>query len=449
MIPNHQSGNSNGHAAAEGKTEHARNDLSVFNEHESEVRSYVRSFPTVFEKARGSHLIDETGRVYIDFFSGAGALNYGHNNPKIKEGLLEYLSGDGITHSLDMATEAKRDFITTFRDVILKPRHLDHKLLFPGPTGTNAVEAALKVARKAKKRTFVWGFQGGFHGMTIGSLAITANKMKRGGAGMPLCHTRLLPFDGEEVNGVESLEYIESQLKIAKESHSLPAAIALETVQCEGGVRVASSGWLRRISELCREYDVVFIVDDIQAGCGRTGRFFSFEEAGVVPDIICLSKSLSGLGIPFAVVLLRPGLDVFQPGEHNGTFRGHNLAFITATRALEFWADPAFQRMVEAKGLLLRDRLEKMVENVDGAHVRGRGLVQGIVFEDESLPGKIGGACFERGVVIETAGPNDEVLKFLPALTMDVALLEKGLDVVAEAMEAVVPQMTLTTGGDV
>lgn len=418
----------------------SHNPLQVFEDHESEVRSYVRSFPTVFESARGSELFSEDGETYLDFFSGAGALNYGHNHPKLKQRLVEYLLTDGITHSLDMATEAKRNFIMKFQDVVLKPRRLDYKLLFPGPTGTNAVEAALKLARKATGRDLVWGFRGGFHGMTLGSLAITSNQMKRDGAGQELTHTRLMPFDGDQEGGLESLPFIEQELERCAKEGRLPAAIVLETVQCEGGVRVARPDWLRGIERVARNHGVLFVVDDIQAGCGRTGKFFSFEEVGCKPDIVCLSKSLSGLGIPFALVLLDERLDVFSPGEHNGTFRGHNLAFVTATEALEFWADTRFQRSVEAKALLLRDRLEALAESHDDVemHVRGRGLVHGLVFEEAEIAGEVASECFEHNLVIETAGHQDEVLKFLPALTMDVASLERGLDIVEKSLRSVV-----------
>lgn len=415
--------------------------LHVFDTHESEVRSYVRTFPTVFERARGSRMYAEDGKAYLDFFSGAGALNYGHNHPELKQALLDYLVADGITHSLDMATCAKRRFIERFQSVVLAPRRLDYKLMFPGPTGTNAVEAALKIARKVTGRRTVYGFRGGFHGMTLGSLAITSNKSKRAGAGQPLDHTRLLPFDGDTQDGLESLAYLERELGRAAECGALPAAIVLETVQCEGGVRVADADWLRGVARACHAHEVLLVVDDIQAGCGRTGSFFSFDGLGVVPDIVCLSKSLSGLGIPLSLVLLRAELDVFSPGEHNGTFRGHNLAFVTATRALDFWADRGFERSVQAKALLLRHRLEALAESHDVIKtVRGRGLVQGLVFEDASLAGAVSHACFERQLVIETAGHEDQVLKFLPALTMDVASLEEGIQIVEESLRAVVAE---------
>lgn len=410
--------------------------MNTFERHESEVRSYVRSFPAVFDRAKGSRLYDERGRTYLDFFSGAGALNYGHNDPKLKQRLLEYLAGDGVTHSLDMATKAKRTFIERFNEVVLAPRGLHYKFLFPGPTGTNAVEAALKVARKATGRPTVWGFQGGFHGMTLGSLSITSNRMKREGAGLPLANTRLLPFEGD---APDSLTHLRDELIGAASKGQLPAAIALETVQCEGGVRCASPEWLRGVEELCREHGVLLVIDDIQAGCGRTGRFFSFEEAGVRPDIVCLSKSLSGLGLPLALVLLRAELDVFRPGEHNGTFRGHNPAFVTATEALDYWRDGLFEQEIARKSAIVRERLEGLLERHRGlgAELRGRGLVMGIAFEDPTIASEVSAKCFEHGLVIETAGHEDEVLKFLPALTIDDQALGLGLEIVELGLDAV------------
>lgn len=417
-------------------------DLKTFQELESGVRSYVRAFPTVFARAKGSHLYDEQGRDFLDFFSGAGALNYGHNDPLLKQSLLDYIASDGVTHSLDMATSAKRAFIERFQEVVLAPRGLSYKFLFPGPTGTNAVEAALKLARKATGRVPVFAFQGGFHGMTLGSLSITSNEMKREGAGLPLPHAQLLPFDGGSRAGADSLVTLRRELRRAAAKGELPAALVLETVQCEGGVRVAGESWLRDVEQACREHGVLLVVDDIQAGCGRTGRFFSFEEAGLKPDIVCLSKSLSGLGLPLALVLVRPEHDVFRPGEHNGTFRGHNPAFVTATAALDYWDDSSFEQAIETKAAILRSGLHALLERHSevAAAVRGRGLVQGIEFEDEALAGSISEACFERGLIIETAGHRDEVLKFLPALTIDVEDLRRGLQIVDESLDAVLDE---------
>jgi diaminobutyrate-2-oxoglutarate transaminase len=412
--------------------------MNVFESLESEVRSYCRSFPTVFVKGRGAELVDQHGRRYLDFFAGAGGLNYGHNHPELKEALLAYLAEDGVVHGLDMATRAKEEFLLRFRDVVLAPRGLGYKVQFPGPTGTNAVEAALKLARKVTGREPVFYFHRGFHGMTLGSLAVTSNRRKRAGAGVPLDHARRFPFDGESQEGCDSLATLEAALADAARRDALPAALILETVQGEGGVNVASFEWLRAVRELTGRHGVLLIVDDIQVGCGRTGPFFSFEPAGIVPDIVTLSKSISGYGLPMALVLIRPSLDAWSPGEHNGTFRGHNPAFVTATKALDlWWRDDRLAQDVRRKGRRLRERLEAMTAAWPQAwsEVRGRGLVQGIVSSVKGLPSRLSREAFRRGLIAETAGPADEVLKFLPPLTIEDQALERGLDIVEESLE--------------
>ncbi|MEP1028582.1 MAG: diaminobutyrate--2-oxoglutarate transaminase, partial [Alphaproteobacteria bacterium] len=293
--------------------------MKTFEKHESNVRGYIRSFPTVFAKAKNANLIDKDGTQYIDFFAGAGVLNYGHNNAELKEAVMDYMAEDGILHGLDMGTEAKETFLKTFHEVILKPRGMDYKIQFPGPTGTNAVESALKLARKVTGRTNVVSFTNAFHGMTAGALALTGNASKRAGAGMPLNNVTTMPFDGYMGKDVDTLDYFEKTLKDAGSGIDKPAAVIVETVQGEGGINLAGWKWLRRLRAICTQHDILMIVDDIQMGCGRTGPFFSFEPAAVMPDLICLSKAISGLGLPMALVLIRPDLDIWKPGEHNGT----------------------------------------------------------------------------------------------------------------------------------
>jgi diaminobutyrate-2-oxoglutarate transaminase len=216
----------------------------------------------------------------------------------------------------------------------------------------------------------------------------------------------------------------------------LPAAVIVETVQAEGGIKVASDAWLRRLEALCRAHGVLLIVDDIQVGCGRTGTFFSFEAAGIRPDLVCLSKSISGIGLPMALVLIGPGLDRWSPGEHNGTFRGNNLAFVAATAVLDYWVKDGLTREVQRKAARLGERLRALASAhpAAGGQVRGRGLIQGIAFSDPSLAGRVSRGAFARGVVVETAGPADEVLKLLPPLTISDRQLDQGLDRIGEAL---------------
>ena len=322
--------------------------MNVFEKYESEVRSYSRSFPTVFKKAKGYKLWDENDKEYIDFFAGAGTLNYGHNNDDMKKLLIKYIEEDSITHSLDMATAARGKFLIRFNEVILEPRNLDYRVMFTGPTGTNAVESALKLARKVTGRQNVISFTNAFHGMTIGSLSVTGNSSKRRGAGVPLNHSVSMPFENYLSNN-GSIEYIERYLEDQGSGLDLPAAIILETVQGEGGINAASDEWLRNIEKICRRFDILLIVDDIQAGCGRTGTFFSFERAGITPDIVTLSKSISGYGLPMAITLFKSEHDIWKPAEHNGTFRGNNLAFIAATEALSYWVNDNFTKEIDEK----------------------------------------------------------------------------------------------------
>lgn len=413
--------------------------LEIIQQLESEVRGYVRNFPCVFTHAREARLIDENGREYIDFFAGAGVMNYGHNHPDLKRALLDYLAEDRIVHSLDMATEAKVRFLERFDEVILKPRGLDYRVQFPGPTGTNAVEAALKLARKVTGRERVISFTNAFHGMTLGSLAVTGNSFKRAGAGVPLSHVSMMPFDGYVDQGKDqSLALLETLLGDEGSGVDKPAAAIIETVQAEGGVNVARMEWLKELAAILKRHDVLLIVDDIQVGCGRTGPFFSFEPAGIQPDIICLSKSLSGFGLPLAVTLMRPELDQWAPGEHNGTFRGHNPAFVTATAALDFWADGQLEREVGRKATMVSDHLRALVQRIPvAAEARGRGLIQGIEFAEPSLAAECSRRCFEQGLIIETAGVEDQVLKLLPPLMIPDADLQAGLRIIDEVVSAV------------
>jgi len=414
--------------------------MDIFTRLESEVRSYCRAFPVVFRQAQGHTLIDEHGKQYMDFFSGAGAMNYGHNPPALKARLLEYLERDGITHSLDMYTEAKRQFLETFDEVILRPRNLDYKVMFPGPTGTNAVESALKLARLVTGRSNVIAFTNAFHGMTLGALALTGNAGKRAGAGVALTDVTRMPFHAYLGKEVDSIDLLEQHLRDTSSGVDLPAALVLETVQAEGGVNVASNPWLRRLQKLVRKFDILLIVDDIQVGCGRTGPFFSFEPADLEPDIVCLSKALSGYGLPFSVTLIRRELDQWAPGKHNGTFRGHNLAFVTGAAALdEYWRTDELSGKVRSDATVVRETLDDVAASF-GGKVRGRGLIQGIEFDFPEAAGEVSRTAFDRGLLIETAGPQDEVLKLLPPLTIPRDALERGLGIIRESIHAVLGQ---------
>lgn len=415
--------------------------MSIFEQTESAVRTYSRSFPVTFSQARGAELFTEEGGRYLDFLAGAGSLNYGHNHPQLKASLIDYIASDGITHGLDMQTEAKAAFLETFRDTILKPRGMgDYRVQFTGPTGANAVEAALKLARKVTGRTNVIAFTNGFHGVTAGSLAVTGNGGHRGGAGIQLSGVTRLPYANYMGDEVDTLKLLETLLNDYSSGVDKPAAVILEAVQGEGGLNVASAEWLRRLEKICRKQDMILILDDIQAGCGRTGDFFSFEESGIKPDIVTLSKSLSGYGLPMAVTLFRNELDVWKPGEHNGTFRGNNHAFITAKRALDlFWKESDFSDGVKQRAAQLRAGLRAIVRRHSRIDLtlKGRGLMSGIECPDGEIAGAICREAFANGLVIETSGSDDQVVKCLAPLVITEQQVLEGLNILERAFASV------------
>jgi diaminobutyrate-2-oxoglutarate transaminase len=412
--------------------------MRIFEEMESEVRGYIRSFPAVFDQAKGSHLFDEVGNKYIDFFAGAGTLNYGHNNPAVSEALIEYLKHDGIVHGLDKATVAKKNFLQKFRETILSPRNLEYKVQFTGPTGTNAVETALKLARMVKRRSNIIAFTNSYHGLSMGSLAVTGNSFYRDESYGVRVNSAFVPYDGYFGDGVNTIDYLRRLLEDQSSGVDLPAAIIVETVQGEGGIHVASIEWLQELEALCREFDILLIIDDIQMGNGRTGTFFSFERAGITPDMVTLSKSIGG-GLPMSILLMRPELDQWQPGEHTGTFRGNNLAFVASTKLLEYWDTPDFAEGVAQKSRLLQEGLEKIVADHPDAEgsLRGVGMVWGIEFPDATFAGDLSEECFANGLVIETAGANGQVIKFLPSLTIGEEVITEGLAIIDAAMTVV------------
>lgn len=417
--------------------------MKIFDEIESEVQCYARSFPRIFNKAQGEYLFDDDGNRYLDFLAGAGTLNYGHNNPAFKEKLLEYIHADGITHGLDMHTKAKAEFLESFNEKILKPRNLEYVMQFTGPTGTNAVEAALKLARNVTGRENIIAFTNGFHGVSLGSLAATGNSHHRGAAGVSLNGTSRMPYDGYLGDNIDTTAYLDKVMSDSSSGVDKPAAVIVETVQGEGGINAASFAWLRNLEAVCRKHDVLLIVDDIQAGCGRTGTFFSFEEAGINPDMITLSKSLGGYGLPFAVVLFRPELDQWKPGEHNGTFRGNNFAFVTAKAAIDhYWSDNTFSKQIKAKGEYVSKRLKNIVAKYGEGKftTRGRGMFQGINCVNGDIAGKITRKAFQQGLIIETSGADDQVVKFLCPLVINEGNLKKGIDIVEESIKQVCAQ---------
>lgn len=412
-------------------------NTEVFENYESQVRSYCRRFPTVFTKAKGAVIYDEAGKEYIDFFCGAGAVNYGHNNDYIKPKLIEYLESDGIMHALDMYTAPKREFLKYLQEKILKPRGLDYKVMFPGPTGTNGIEAALKLARKVKGRSNIFALMGCFHGMTLGALSLTTDSAARQGAGVRLTDVTHIPAP-YMFPQLDTIEYMQRLLDDDHSGIDKPAALVIETVQAEGGIEVFDVQWLKAVRKFCDENDILLIVDDIQVGCARTGTYFSFERAGIVPDMVVLSKSIGGYGLPLALTLFKPELDCFTPGEHNGTFRGNQIAFVAAKAGLEYMLENEVEKNVREKSKIVKKFMEEEILPLDSRlKTRGIGLIWGIECEDigiDDFSNKVTQKAFEKNVIIELAGRKNSVVKLMPPLTIDEETLKEGLNRIKEAV---------------
>ena len=414
-------------------------NTSVFENMESNVRSYCRNFPTVFTKAKGAIMTDENGKEYVDFFAGAGALNFGHNPDTINAKMIAYLQSYGIVHSMDMYTAPKREFLEYFQANILAPRGLEFKVQFAGPTGTNAVEAAVKLARKVKGRQNIFAMMGAFHGMTMGALALTTDRCSREGAGQILPNVTHIPTP-DMFPGFDTIAYME---KLITDDHSgveKPAAVILETVQADGGINVFDIQWLQALRGLCDRHDILLIIDDIQVGCGRTGTFFSFERAGIVPDIVTISKSIGGCGMPLALVLFKPELDIWEPGQHTGTFRGNQLALIAGKAGLETYIENNLGSEVTRKAAIVDAFIKEEILSLDSRIThRGLGLIWGIDFTgfDRDMTKPLISACFKNGLIIERVGRNNNVLKVMPPLVIEDELLLKGLQIIRDSLKEI------------
>lgn len=424
----------------------APNNMEVFETLESNVRSYSRSYPAVFSRARGSIMWTEDGRRIIDFLAGAGTLNYGHNNREVKAAITEYLASDAVIHGLDMATSAKREFMETFNSVILRERGLQYRFQFTGPTGANAIEAALKLSRKVTGRQNILSFTNGYHGMSLGALAASGNRFCRKASGLPLSGVAFMPYDGYFGSAVDTADYVRKLLMDESSGFDSPAAILVETVQGEGGINVARKEWLQSIEAVAKDVGALFVVDDIQMGCGRTGEFFSFEFAALSPDIIVMSKSLSGYGLPLSMLLIKEDVDAWQPGEHTGTFRGNNLALVSATAAIEsYWRNRTLSQEVQRLGEIMRRRLQANAsQHGNGFAVRGRGMALGFDCKMAKIAEATSRKAFEKGLIIERCGPVDQVLKFLPALTIDLDSLNQGLEIFEESLAQTLKESRFT-----
>ena len=385
----------------------------VIANNESEVRWYCRNFPAVFIKACGEYLWDQYGNQYVDLFAAAGSLNYGHNQSTLQKTMIDTIISNHLVQSLDFFTPLKENFIAMFNEIILVPRNLEYKYQFVGPTGASAVEAAMTLAKKFTGKSSVICFKRSFHGMTLGARSISDSLGEIGE------NVKSLPFFSENHRADEAIAQTK---QILDELSDAPGAMFIEVVQAEGGVFVANRRWLKFIVDYCADNCVVSIIDDIQCGCGRTGSFFSFDTMDIKPSIICLSKSLSGIGLPMAMLLITPELDIWKPGEFSGTFRGNGLAFATAAKALEFWRDQTFLEQLRQNICTIENwvaELSRIKTELGICDIRGTGMIWGIEYESIKLAKALRQELFAQKIIAEFVGKEKRTLKILAPLNID------------------------------
>jgi len=399
---------------------------------ESGVQLYHRSFPVTFANAAGCEVLDQSGRRWIDFFCGAGALNYGHNHPRLVEAVVMHLREGRIVHALDVDTPVKQAFIDRLGQ-FLGLSGLDYRVQFCGPTGADAVEAALKLARKVTGRPGVIAFSGSFHGMTRGAASVSSSRQVRELAAGGCADTTFVPYAVGPNGPCDVLDQVAARLADDMSGLSPPGAIIVEALQFEGGLYAAPAAWLRRLREIASQHGIVLILDEIQSGCGRAGSFFAFERAGIVPDIVTLSKSLSGLGLPLSVCLIAPALDAWAPGDHTGTFRANQLALASATTALTLWEEPELAGSLAEGGAQLAAFAEELATGGD-VTARIRGMALGLEGSEPAWAPAVQREAFKRGLLVETCGRDGRVLKACPPLTATSDELAEGLELLASAI---------------
>lgn len=432
-------------------------------QHESEVRSYPRRLPIAIKQAYGALVEDTRGQLFLDCLAGAGTLALGYNHPEINQALKEQLDSGLPYQTLDIPTEAKTNFIKSVKNFLPQELADNSVLQFCGPSGADAVEAAIKLAKQTTGRNTMFAFRGAYHGMTNGTMGMMGNlgtKARRTGL-MSDVHFMPFPYDlrcpfglGGEAGAKAGIRYIERLLNDDEAGIMKPAAMIVEPVQGEGGVVPAPAFWLRELRRICDEHGILLILDEIQCGVGKSGYNFAFEEAGIVPDILCLSKAIGG-GLPMSLLVINKEHDTWKPGEHTGTFRGNQLAMISGAKALEIIERDNLVEHANIAGQYLRLGLEAIQSRVNCiADVRGKGLMLGVEIRkpgselnkfgepvaDGELTLKIQRAALERGLMVEKGGRDGSVIRFLPPLIISFEQIDFALRVLEEAI--------LAAGGD-
>ena len=426
--------------------------LARQEERESSARTYPRKLPIAVSRASGPYVEDLDGNVFIDFLNGAGSMPLGHSHPELLRVVEAQLPL--FQHGLDFPTEVRDEFISTQIGMLPEGMRDRMKIGFCGPTGANAVEAALKLCKTATGRSEVVAFHGAYHGGSAGAMAVSGLvSQKAPVAGqMPGVHffpfpyglRSAMPGTAEEL-GDNCAAYLERSLRDPIGGIQTPAAVILEVVQGEGGVIPAPTSFLRRVRDVTRELDIPLIVDEVQCGCGRSGSWFAFEQHGIEPDVIVASKAVGGLGMPASIILFDSRLDAWGAGAHTGTFRGNQLAFAAGVEFVRILKRDRLLEHVREIGAYTRERLSQLADRYDiVAEARGLGLMLGLELAEpvsgepaSSAAAAVQRAAVERGLIVELGGRGDSVVRMLPALNVSRATIDQAIDILIESLDVV------------
>jgi diaminobutyrate-2-oxoglutarate transaminase len=404
---------------------------------ESSARSYPRRLPIAIARAMGPYVQDVDGVQYIDCLAGAGALALGHNHPVVTEAIRAALDAGVAFQTLDLQTPAKHDFADLLLSILPSEFSANARIQFCGPTGADAVEAAVKLVRMATGRQTIMAFTGAYHGMSAMTLALTGNRSHKAASFGCMSGVHFMPFPNEgrsvwrgdvAARAAANLDHIDEIIADDYSGVERPAGVILEPIQGEGGVNSPPAGWLRRLAEITNRQSVPLILDEVQTGLGRTGDLFAFDHEYVIPDVLVLSKAIGG-GLPLSVVVYRGELDTWAPGSHAGTFRGNQLAFAAGAATIREVIRSDLPRNARIRGMELRSRLEEIVQPVPHSVVRGRGLMIGIEFilerrdgaleRNTALAARVQSRCLANGLIVEIGGRAGATVRFLPPLNIE------------------------------
>jgi diaminobutyrate-2-oxoglutarate transaminase len=431
---------------------------------DSNAVAYPRRMPAALEEAKGATIRDVDGNVFLDFFAGIGVLNVGHSNPYVLEGVHEQL--DKLAHTVDFPTEARIEFIERLNEIAPDGLSGSSKVIFGGPSGSDAIEGSIKLAKHNTGRHSLLAFEGSYHGTTAGALSLTAGKAYKEGYGPLLSDAVHVPFPNPNESGpadnvksfcpadhccqdstcARSLDAVQRKFESPYGGHESPAGIWVEPIQGEGGVVVPPEGFLKGLRDIADDNDALLIFDEIQTGFGRTGEWFASEHWDVTPDAMTMAKGIGGSGLPIGAMMYHEQYDTWGPGGHVGTFRGNVPAFVGGTRAIEYIESHNLLDHAIDIGTYIRSRFQELSEEIpEIVDIRGKGQFTGVEFKIDGEPSKslirsIQQECYHNGVMVWYAGRHKSILRLLPPLVLTQRQAEVGMDIITQSIRDVLTE---------